>query len=51
MTNNETVLFNIVKENENPEFAVLTSIKVFSAFLEQLEEVPMLQADGLQVSV
>ena len=38
MRNNEIELFNIVNENDNPEQAVLTAIKVFAAFLEQLEE-------------
>lgn len=51
MSNNETVLFNIINENDNPEQCVLTAIKVFSAFLEQLEATPVLQADGLQESV
>ena len=47
MTNNETILFNIIRENDNPEQAVITAIKVFSAFLENLETFPMLQVDGL----
>ena len=51
MSNNEKELFNIIYENDNPEQSVLTAIKVFSAFLEQLEAVPVLQADGLQVFV
>jgi hypothetical protein len=34
---NETKLFEIVNENDNPEQAVLTAISVFAAFLEQLE--------------
>ena len=37
MSKNETKLFEIINENDNPEQAVLTAIKVFAAFLEQLE--------------
>ena len=33
----ETELFDIVNENDNPERAVMTAIKVFAAFLERLE--------------
>ena len=50
MTNNEIKLMNIICENDNPEQAVQIAIKVFSAFVEQLEAVPMLQPDDLQVS-
>lgn len=50
MTKNEIELFNIIRENDNSEQAVLTAIKVFSAFVEQLEAGPMLQLDGLQES-
>ena len=38
MSENEMKLLEMVRENDNPELAVLTAIKVFSAFLEQLEE-------------
>lgn len=38
MSENEIKLLEMVRENDNPELAVLTAIKVFSAFLEQLEE-------------
>ena len=31
-------LLEMVRENDNPELAVLTAIKVLFAFLEQLEE-------------
>ena len=37
-TQHELELFKIINENDNPEKAVLTAIKVFAAFLEQLEE-------------
>ena len=37
MTDKEIELFKIINENDNPEEAVLTAIKVFAAFLEQLE--------------
>ena len=33
---NEEELLNIIRENDNPEQAVLTAINVFAAFLEQL---------------
>jgi hypothetical protein len=41
MSKNETELFNVLHENDNAEQAVLTAIRVFSAFLEQLAEDPM----------
>ena len=47
MSNNERILLNILKSDDS-EQTVLTAIKVFSAFLEQLEEAPMLQVDVLQ---
>ena len=40
MSTHELELFNIIYENDNPEQAVLTAIKTFAAFLEQLEEDP-----------
>lgn len=40
MSENEIALFNMVYENDNPEQAVLTAIKVFAAFLERLEVAP-----------
>lgn len=46
MKNYEKELAEIIRENDNPEQAVLVAIKVFSAFLEQLEEVPTLQVVG-----
>ena len=39
MSQNEIELFNILYEH-NAEQAMLTAIKVFAAFLEQLEEAP-----------
>ena len=50
MSTHETELFKIISDSKNPEQAVLTAIKIFAAFLEQTEEVPMLQADDLPVS-
>ena len=40
MSENEIELFNVLHENDNAEQAVLTAIKVFAAFLEQLSEDP-----------
>ena len=50
LRNNEEELFKIIRENDNQEQAVLTAIKVFAAFLEQLEAVPEPQAVCLQES-
>ena len=50
MSINEIELMNIIRENDNSEQVLLTAIKVFSAFLEQLEATPMLQVDVLQES-
>lgn len=50
MSKNEIELFRIVHENDNPEQAVLTAIEIFTAFLEQPEEAPMLQSACLQES-
>ena len=50
MSNNEIEMINIIRENDNPEQSLLIAIKVFSAFLEQLEANPMLRLDDLQVS-
>ena len=50
MSTHEAELFNIIYENDNPEQAVLTAIKVFTAFLEQLEEAPEQQPGDLQES-
>lgn len=43
MKGSELELFEIINEYEDPAEAVLIAIKVFSAFLEQLAEVPTLQ--------
>ena len=40
MSTHEVELFKIISENDNPEQAVLTAIKTFAAFLEQLAEAP-----------
>jgi hypothetical protein len=40
MSKNEIELFNVLHEND-VELSVLTAIRVFSAFLEQLSEDPM----------
>ena len=50
MTKHEKELTKLICENDNPEQAVLVAIKVFSAFLEQLEADPVLQVDGQQES-
>lgn len=44
---NEDELMRMIRENDNPEQAVFTAIKVFAAFLEQLEADQGLQAAGL----
>ena len=44
MNENEITLFNMIYENDNPELAVLTAIKVFAAFLEQPGAAPGPQA-------
>ena len=51
MSTHEIELFKIIYENDNPEQAVLTAIKVFAAFLEQLEVAPEPQVVCLQESV
>ena len=50
MSSNEAEMISILRENDNPEQTLFTAIKVFSAFLEQLEATPMLQVDGLRES-
>jgi hypothetical protein len=50
LSKNENELMRIICENDNPELAVLTAIKVFTAFLEQPEAVPVLQVACLQES-
>ena len=50
MTKHEYELFDILRESDNTEETLLTAISVFSAFLEQLEAVPVLQPDDLLVS-
>ena len=47
MSNNERELLHILKHH-NSEQTVLIAIKVFSAFLEQLEASPMQPVDVLQ---
>ena len=50
MTKYENELFDILRGNEDPGQAILTALKVFSAFAEQLEATPVPLADDLQVS-
>ena len=51
MSKNETELFDIVNENDNPDQAVLTAINVFAAFLERLEaDQALLAVDLLESS-
>ena len=40
MSENEIRLFNMLRENDNPEQAILTAIKVFAAFLAMPQEPP-----------
>ena len=47
LNENEVELMRMVRENDNPEQAVFTAIKVFAAFLEQLEADQEPQAAGL----
>ena len=37
LRNNEEEFFKIIRENDNPEQVALIAIKVFAAFLAQLE--------------
>ena len=46
----EEELFKIIGESDDPEQAVMTAIKVFAAFLEQLAEDPEPPAVDLQES-
>lgn len=50
MSNKEIEMINMIRENDNLEQSLLIAIKVFSAFVEQLEANPMLRLDDLQVS-
>lgn len=50
MSTQELELFKIINENDNPEKAVLTAIKVFAAFLEQHGEDPALPVADQQES-
>ena len=48
MSENEMRMLEMVRENDNPAWAVMTAINFFSAFLEQLQEAQELQSDGQQ---
>ena len=50
MNDNEVKLFDMIYEQDNPADAVLVAIKVFAAFLEQLEVAPEPPAGGLPES-
>lgn len=50
MSNNEIEMINIIRENDNLEQSLLIAIKVFSAFVEQLEANQVLRLDDLQES-
>lgn len=50
MTKNEIEMINIIRENDNSEQGLLIAIKVFSAFVEQLEANRVPRLDDLQVS-
>ena len=51
MTKNEIEMINTIRTSESPEQSLFVAIKVFSAFLEQLEVIPKPQVDVPQVSV
>lgn len=48
MTNYELELINIIRENENPEQALLTALFIIGATLEQPLSIQELSADSLQ---
>ena len=48
MSTQEIELFKIINGNDNPEKAVLTAIKIFTAFLEQPEATPVQPVACLQ---
>lgn len=50
MTTNECKLYEILHNSDDMEEALQIAIKVFSAFLEQLEAAPVPQTDDLLVS-
>lgn len=50
LRNNEEEFFKIIRENDNPEQAAMTAIKVFAAFLAQLEANQELQTVCLRES-
>lgn len=50
MTKNEIEMINMIRENDNLEQGLLIAIKVFSAFVEQLEANQELRLDDLQES-
>ena len=50
MTKNEYELFDILRGSEDPGQCILTALKVFSAFVEQLEATPVPRLDDLLVS-
>ena len=50
MNDNEVKLFDMIYEQDNPADAVMVAIKVFAAFLEQLEATPKPPTGGLQES-
>ena len=50
MSTQEIELLKIIRENDNPEKAVLTAIEIFTAFLELPEATPVLPLVYPQVS-
>ena len=50
LSKNEIELMKMIYENDNPEQAVLTAIRVFTAFLEQPEAAPEQLLADLQES-
>ena len=48
MTNNELELINLIRENENPEQALLTAVLIIGSFLEQSLSYPKPFVDSQQ---
>lgn len=48
MSKNEIELLNIIRENDNPEQAMLIAVDIITTFLKQSESYPIPSADFLQ---
>ena len=51
MTENETELINLIRENDNQEHAIVTAVEVILSYLEQLVSSEEQVAVGLRVQV